>query len=78
MNTAVPVERDAKAKLTTARLLLAQFNAQLAEWKHMAPARRKRTARGRDLASRLEGLKAGREKWAARVADLEARITVDG
>lgn len=69
-----PVERTPKARLVTARLLLSQFDAQLAEWKHMAPARRKRTARGRDLASRLDGLKAGRAKWAARVAELEAQV----
>ena len=69
----VPIERSVKAQLSTARLLLAQFDQQLAEWRHMSPARRKRTVRGRDLARRMDGLKAGREKWAARVADLEAR-----
>ncbi len=70
----VPIERSAQAQLTTARLLLAQFDEQLAEWKHMPPNKRRRTARGRDLRARLDGLNAGREKWAARVADLEAQI----
>lgn len=70
-------ERSAKAQLTTARLLLAQFNEQIAEWQHMSPARRRRTVRGKDLTARLDGLKAGREKWTARVADLEARVAAD-
>lgn len=69
----VPIERTPKAQLVTARLLLSQFDAQLAEWKHMSPSRQRRTVRGRDLASRLDGLKAGRAKWAARVADLETQ-----
>lgn len=72
-----PTERSRKARLVTARLLLSQFDAQLAEWKHMAPAGRKRTVRGRDLASRLDGLKTGRETWAARVAELEALVTAE-
>lgn len=73
----IPLERSAKARLTTARLLLAQFEEQLAEWKHMSPSRRRRTTRGRDLASRLDGLKTGRETWSKRVADLEARLAAE-
>lgn len=73
----IPIERSVKAQLSTARMLLAQFDQQLAEWAHMSPSRRKRTVRGRDLRARLDGLKAGRAKWAARVADLEARDTAE-
>lgn len=69
----VPIERTPKAQLVTARLLLAQFEEQLAEWQHMSPNKRRRTARGKDLRARLDGLKAGHATWTARVADLEAR-----
>jgi len=71
-------ERPLVAQLTTARLLLAQLGEQLAEWKHMAPKRRRTTARGKDLARRLDGLKAGHTTWTERVADLEARIAAEG
>lgn len=66
--------RPLKAQLTTARLLLAEFENQLREWNRMKPARRRSTARGRDLARRIEGLRQGKATWEARVADLEARI----
>lgn len=69
----IPIERTAKAQLSTARMLLAMFDEQLREWRRMGAKQRRSTARGRDLASRLDGLNAGRAKWAARVADLEAR-----
>lgn len=71
-------ERPLGAQLTTALVLLAQFEEQLTEWKHMSPSRRSRTVRGRDLACRLDGLKAGREKWSARVEKLRARIETEG
>lgn len=70
----VPTERTLEAQLSTALLVWAQFVEQLTEWEQMGAKRRKRTARGRDLASRLDGLHAGRAKWEAKVADLQARI----
>ena len=69
----VALERPVRAQLTTARMLLAQFIAQLEEVAAMNREAR-RTPRGRDLAKRLDGLNEGREKWAARVAELEARL----
>ncbi|WP_417556151.1 hypothetical protein [Microbacterium sp.] len=76
MNTP-SVERTAAQQLATARLLLGQFEAQLREWKHMGPKKRQRSARGRDLARRMDGLKTGHATWTARVADLEARASVE-
>lgn len=67
-------ERPLEAQLTTARVLLAQFTAQLDEWKHMPPSRRARTARGKGLKRRLQGLREGHAAWTARAAALEARI----
>ena len=72
----VALERPVRAQLTTARMLLAQFIAQLDEFAAMNREAR-RTPRGRDLAERLGGLKEGRTKWAARVADLEARLATE-
>lgn len=71
------VERTPQAQLTTARLLLAQFEEQITEWRHMSPQRRRRTVRGKDLTARMDGLKAGRERWAARVAELEAQVATE-
>ncbi len=68
----VLLERSVGAQLTTARMLLAQFEAQLAEYADMNREAR-RTVRGRDLAARLSGLMEGREMWSARVTELEAR-----
>lgn len=72
----VALERPVAAQLTTARMLLAQFIAQLDEYAAMNRDAR-RSPRGRDLASRLDGLKAGREKWAAKVEELEARAAAE-
>lgn len=65
--------RTSEAQLSTARMLLAQFIVQIEEFEGMKREQR-RTARGRDLSSRIEGLRAGRKTWAARVAELEAQI----
>lgn len=67
-------ERPLEAQLTTARILVAQFEEQLNEWKHMGVKRRARTVRGKELKRRLPGLREGRAKWTARAAELEARI----
>ena len=72
----VATERPVKAQLTTARLLLAQFIAQLDEYAAMNREDR-RTPRGRDLSARLDGLKEGREKWAKKVDELEARLATE-
>ncbi|WP_136053432.1 hypothetical protein [Microbacterium sp. K5D] len=72
----VATERPVEAQLTTARLLLAQFIAQLDEYAAMNREAR-RTPRGRDLSARLDGLKEGHEKWAAKVAELEARLATE-
>ena len=72
----VATERPVKAQLTTARLLLAQFIAQLDEYAAMNREAR-RTPRGRDLSARLDGLKEGREKWAKKVDELEARMATE-
>lgn len=69
----VSLERPVKAQLTTARMLVAQFVAQLDEYAGMNREAR-RTPRGRELSKRLNGLNEGREKWSARVAELEARL----
>lgn len=67
-------ERTPEAQLTTARMLLAQFITQIEEFEGMNREQR-RTPRGRDLSSRIGGLRDGRGKWAARVAELEAQTT---
>lgn len=64
-------ERSATAQLLTARVLLAQFDAQLDEYAAMNRGTRRGTARGQDLTRRLTGLREGRAKWAARVRELE-------
>lgn len=73
----IPTERPLKAQLVTARLILGQFEEQLREWRRMGVKRRQRTARGRDLASRIDALNAGHTTWTQRVADLEARIAAE-
>ena len=72
----VRTERPVEAQLTTAKLLLAQFIAQLDEYAAMNREAR-RTPRGRDLSARLDGLKEGRETWAAKVEKLEARLATE-
>lgn len=71
----VATERPLKAQLSTANVLVAMFADQIAEYEGMGAKRRKRTARGKDLTARIDGLREGHGKWTARVADLEARIT---
>lgn len=65
--------RPADAQLGTARHLLAQFITQVEEFEGMNREQR-RTPRGRDLSSRIDGLREGREKWQARVDELEKQI----
>lgn len=69
-----PDERPLSAQLTTARLLLAQFELQIGEWERMGVKRRARTARGRDLGARIQGLREGHANWTARAADIVARM----
>lgn len=66
-------ERTPDAQLTTARMLLAQFITQIEEFEDMNREQR-RTDRGRDLSSRIDGLREGHAKWTATVAELEAQI----
>lgn len=75
MNT--PPARPARAQLTTARVLLAQFNDQIAEFESMNREAR-RSPRGRDLTARIDGLRTGQAKWAARVTELEQLILTEG
>lgn len=69
--------RPAEKQLTTALLLLAQFEAQITEYEAMNRAER-RTPRGRDLQSRIGGLREGHAKWKARAAELRSQITPTG
>lgn len=71
-------ERPLIAQLTTARLLVAQFEEQIAEWDAMGAKRRTRSPRGRDLASRIDGLHEGLATWTQRAAGIEARIAAEG
>ncbi len=56
-------------QLSTARLIVAQFQAQIDEFEGMNRASR-RTPRGRDLAARMEGLRVGLRTWTQRVSDI--------
>ena len=71
-------ERDPKNQLVTARMLLALFENQLAEYDAMNREQRRRTPRGQDLTARLHGLKEGRATWARKVAALETQIAAEG
>lgn len=71
-------ERDPKKQLVTARMLLALFENQLAEYDGMNRDQRRRTPRGRDLTARLPGLREGRAKWERTVATLETQIAAEG
>lgn len=71
-------ERDPKRQLVTARMLLALFENQLAEYDRMDREQRRSTPRGRDLTARLPGLKSGQATWARRVAALETQIAAEG
>ncbi|WP_336647537.1 hypothetical protein [Microbacterium sp. MMO-10] len=77
MNAEVPTERSTLTQLTTARLILAQFKAQIGEWESMGEKRRRRSVRGRDLGARIGGLHKGHAKWTQRVADLEAKAAAE-
>lgn len=70
--------RDPKKQLVTARMLLALFDNQLAEYDAMNRDQRRRTPRGQDLTARLPGLREGRATWARRVAALETQIASEG
>lgn len=65
--------RPPEAQLATARMLLVQCAAQIDEYDGMNREQR-RTARGKDLASRIVGMRAGLRKWMTRAAELEAAI----
>lgn len=69
-------DRPLKAQLATARILLAQYAVQIDEHDGMNREQR-RTTRGRDLTSRIVGLRAGLKKWMARAAELEAAIAAE-
>jgi hypothetical protein len=71
------MSRTVEAQLTTARVVLAQFRAQIAEFDGMNREDR-RTERGRDLAARIEGLREGLATWEKRVAHLEAALAPVG
>ncbi|QXE28925.1 MULTISPECIES: hypothetical protein [Microbacterium] len=65
--------RPLEAQLATARMLLGQYAAQIDEYDGMNREQR-RTPRGRDLASRITGLRAGLKKWMTRAAELEKAL----
>lgn len=67
-------ERPLSAQLTTALLLIAQFDEQIREWEGMGAKRRARTVRGRDLARRIDGMREGKAKWLKRAEEIQARI----
>lgn len=65
--------RPLEAQLATARMLLAQYAAQIDEYDGMNREQR-RSDRGRDLSSRITGLRAGLKTWMTRAAELEKAI----
>ncbi|WP_433584563.1 hypothetical protein [Microbacterium hydrocarbonoxydans] len=67
-------ERPLSAQLATAVLLIAEFDEQINEWNRMGAKRRARTARGRDLASRIDGLHVGKAKWLKRAEEIRQRM----
>lgn len=69
-------DRPLEAQLATARILLAQYSVQIDEYDGMNREQR-RTERGKDLASRIVGLRAGLRKWMERAAELEAQIEAE-
>ncbi len=68
--------RTLEAQLATARMLLGQYTAQIDEYEGMNREQR-RSPRGRDLSSRIVGLRAGLRKWMTRAAELEAAIEAE-
>ena len=71
-----PHGRPLKAQLATAQMILAQYAAQIDEYDGMNREQR-RSKRGRDLSSRIVGLRAGLAKWMTRAADLEHAIAAE-
>jgi hypothetical protein len=69
-------DRPLEAQLATARILLAQYAAQIDEYDGMNREQR-RTERGKDLSARIVGLRAGLRKWMERAAELEAAIETE-
>lgn len=69
-------DRPLEAQLATARILLAQYAVQLDEYDGMNREQR-RTERGKELASRIVGLRAGLRKWMERAAELENAIAAE-
>lgn len=69
-------ERPARNQLVTARMRVAQFEAQIAEFDGLNREGR-RTPRGRDLEARIDGLRQGHAKWVARVAELEQIVATE-
>lgn len=67
-------DRPLEAQLATARILLAQYAVQIDEYDGMNREQR-RTPRGKDLSSRIVGLRAGLKKWTTRATELEAQIS---
>lgn len=74
------MSRDVESQLGTARMLLAIFDAQIASFdeheKSTEAMKRKAIANKKfdpSLLERIEGVRAGREKWAERVQALEAQ-----
>ncbi|CAN7516627.1 hypothetical protein LJR042_003528 [Microbacterium maritypicum] len=68
--------RPLAAQLATARIILAQYAAQIDEHDGMNREQR-RSDRGRDLSSRIVGLRAGLKKWMTRAAELEKAIAAE-
>lgn len=69
--------RSPEKQLTTALLLLVQFESQINEYEAMNRAAR-RTPRGRDLSARIDGLRQGHATWTNRVEQLRAQIAMEG
>jgi hypothetical protein len=69
-------ERDPRKQMVTAVTLLEMFNAQIAEFEGMNRAQR-RTPRGRDLESRIGGLREGQRTWDERAAALREQIAAE-
>lgn len=67
------IGRHPASQLTTAMLLVAQFEAQIAEHDTMTREQR-RTPRGRDLTSRIDGLHQGLATWRHRVTILRTLL----
>lgn len=67
------MSRSLETQLATARMLLGQYSAQISEYEGMNREQR-RSPRGKDLASRIVGLRSGLRHWMTRAAELEEQI----